>query len=72
MVHGDGRPAGEHGGDTLYLKLLIDAEQHPCTERFKRRHVGGEALFGLRQTFYRLRCGPRWSAMWASSAGKWR
>ena len=30
---------------------MVDEEQHPGAERFKRRHGGGEALFGCGKFF---------------------
>ena len=38
---------GVHGGnDEPFCGDVVDEEEHPGTERFKRRHGGGEALFG--------------------------
>ena len=42
-----------HGGnDEHFSSDVVDEEKHPRTERFKRRHGGGEALFGCRKLFH--------------------
>ena len=43
---------GIHGGDDeLFAGDVVDEEKHPGAERFKRRHRGGEALFGCSKFF---------------------
>ncbi len=38
---------GVHGGNDEHLSGdVVDEEKHPGAEGFKRRHGGGEALFG--------------------------
>ena len=37
--------------DEFFCGYMVDEEKHPGAERFKRRHGGGEALFGCGELF---------------------
>ena len=44
---------GVHGGyDERFGGDMVDEEKHPGAERCKRRHGGGEALFGCGKLFH--------------------